>query len=609
MPPVRLRIAAVAALLTTLALAGGATPNASSRAHFEHERIRVATAKIFDLGVADYDDDGRLDIFTNNHKFEQSLLRNHGGFGFADRLAKTRLSSTPAFPGVEDIFDPPRNRSRRGLYIYMRGVPGADFEGAAQLKVLSSDPARPASGTLRFNLTPEVTHRSGAKLEIHHASPGHWNVAFKIDGRGSFAVKPRFPATPYGVALDHYPLGRVFVGHRRINPRSHAFRITLRDRHGTAWTDLDRDGDTDAFWVVGGFKGQLGHHLGIAQDQEMLQRHGAFAADDDAGLVKGACGGRQAEAVDYDADGLVDLFEGCIGSRPKLYRQQRSGGFADVSAELDAAVHRGNHYRWADIDRDGRPDLVAAIGHHVTVYGYRGRRWRQVDRAALRGRPADGSALAIADGDRDGDVDVFIASEQGNTLLVNRRGGLRSLNPGRRGLPSAGSDAAAWVDYDNDGRLDLYTVPQGLSRARGGGFVATRMLTGASGANYAIVAWPDLDRNGGRDLLRLAPGTGGRTLTALRRRGHGGHWLELNLHGRAGNRDAIGARATVRAGRLRQTQWVGQNETSRFSQGHYRLYFGLGGRSRARIRVRWPDGSVQRLGRTRVNRVLTVAQQ
>ena len=593
----------VAALVAVLPAAA----SAASRASFQREPLRAHTGKIFDLGVADYDGDRRLDVFTTNHKFAQSLLQNRGGFRFHDRLASSGLGPAPDFPGIEDILDTP-NRDKTGLYLYMRGVPGATIEGAAQLKVLSTDPTEVASGELHFEVRPRVTNRKQAQVDVDQGPPGQWTATFEVAPGGSFAIKPRFPATPYDVALDGYPLGRVFVGSRRVNPVASEFRITLRDRHGAAWADLDGDGDTDSFWVVGGFRGHLGENLGLAQDQIMSRAGNGFRSVD-RGLEKGACRGRQAEAIDYDRDGRLDLFEGCLSSVPKLYRQLPSGDFADQSAALDALNPRGISYRWADIDGDGGLDLVAAYGDHLTAYGFSpGDGWSQIDRVRLRGRAMLGNALSFADVGDDGDVDIFVASEHRNTLVLNRDNGLRSVNPARQGLPGGESRAAAWVDYNDDGHLDFYAVPQGLYRAQRAGFERSGRLEGPGGTDRAIVAWPDIDRNGGRDLVRLALGTDQRRLVAMRAGRPKHRWLEVDLEGSDGNRQALGAKVVVRAGNLKQTQWVGQNETSRFSQGHYRLYFGLGDNRRARVSVVWPDGSRQNHGPLRANRLITISE-
>jgi hypothetical protein len=77
---------------------------------------------------------------------------------------------------------------------------------------------------------------------------------------------------------------------------------------------------------------------------------------------------------------------------------------------------------------------------------------------------------------------------------------------------------------------------------------------------------------------------------------NGNHWLELRLVGKPGNPQAIGARVTLQTADGQQTQQVGLNDGAFFSQGHYRLYFGLGRHASAELMtIRWPDGQVQEL--------------
>ena len=58
-----------------------------------------------------------------------------------------------------------------------------------------------------------------------------------------------------------------------------------------------------------------------------------------------------------------------------------------------------------------------------------------------------------------------------------------------------------------------------------------------------------------------------------------------------------------------QFQQVGQSEGSHFSQGHYRLYFGLGQNDQIdMIEVAWPNGDIQTLEHIDSDRLLTIRQ-
>jgi hypothetical protein len=70
----------------------------------------------------------------------------------------------------------------------------------------------------------------------------------------------------------------------------------------------------------------------------------------------------------------------------------------------------------------------------------------------------------------------------------------------------------------------------------------------------------------------------------------------VELTASPGNRQAIGAKVSAAVPARTHTQWVGRNDGSHLSQGHYRLYFGLGGATPVSVKVTWPDGSVRGLG-------------
>ncbi|HUD47000.1 MAG TPA: CRTAC1 family protein [Candidatus Baltobacteraceae bacterium] len=70
-----------------------------------------------------------------------------------------------------------------------------------------------------------------------------------------------------------------------------------------------------------------------------------------------------------------------------------------------------------------------------------------------------GMGVAVGDYDNDGLPDVFITGVGGNHLFHNEgHGKFRDVTTeaGVGGLPDGWSTGAAWIDYDNDGKLDLF---------------------------------------------------------------------------------------------------------------------------------------------------------
>src|SRR3954469_17827495 len=70
-----------------------------------------------------------------------------------------------------------------------------------------------------------------------------------------------------------------------------------------------------------------------------------------------------------------------------------------------------------------------------------------------------GMGVAVGDYDNDGLADIFITAVGGNHLFHNQGSGKFAevtRDAGVSGLSDNWSMSAAWIDYDNDGRLDLF---------------------------------------------------------------------------------------------------------------------------------------------------------
>jgi hypothetical protein len=567
----------------------------------------IQSGRIFDLGVADYDLDGRQELFSTNHKFLGTFIESAGdGMGWTDLMGDSGFSQNPAYPGFENLLREPEADSP-GLYIYARasGRSGADPEKNPTLHIVAKDvtgiPLLPerAEGTLRLRSeSVEITRSDGATVDVSRRN-ARTQIDFSVAERAHLAIKVfKADLPPFQFRIDQAPLlARTYIGPNEVPADSPSFDLRLVDRHGVAWTDANRDGLVDAFIVRGGLGGGIVDFVGEIFDELLIQGGDRRFTNryTGSGLVKGACRSRLTASVDYDADGLLDLFSSCKAATPKLYRALPSGKFGSRSKALAKVPSAGTYYRWIDLRGDRRPELVVAGKERVTVLQSRGlRRWGVIQNLKARNGTKLVYSVAPGDFDRDGDPDLFVGANSGNTLLVNRGGRLDAQSPARVGLPRAGS-GANWVDFDNDGRLDLHSLPRGLYRQVSPkrfvktGFAGTRL-----DAVWGLANWLDADNDGYRDVALAIRRPGGEadldTRFAVNAR-EGNHWLEVDLSGAPGNPQGVGARVRVTTGGRTQTGWVGQSDGARFSQGHFRLYFGLGDAARAdRVTVLWPDG-------------------
>jgi hypothetical protein len=177
--------------------------------------------------------------------------------------------------------------------------------------------------------------------------------------------------------------------------------------------------------------------------------------------------------------------------------------------------------------------------------------------------------------------------------------------PGRAAARSDGKDdsvnritgatiAAQFIDYDNDGLLDLSLssrprIFRNIGGDTGGRLAAAHLGAGADRAAFQSMAVVDLDGDGDDDVL-VRESTG-RLRVWRNDGGERNASLRVRLTGRVSNRSALGAKVDLRAGSLRQTL-----ETASASPAiaPADLIFGLGSRTAAdAIRVLWPSGIVQ----------------
>ncbi|MGH9374439.1 MAG: CRTAC1 family protein, partial [Vicinamibacterales bacterium] len=336
---------------------------------------------------------------------------------------------------------------------------------------------------------------------------------------------------------------------------------------------------------------------------------------------------------------------GLPGAGDSLYRNNGDGTFTDVSKKTgvsDPAGRFGMGVAWSDFDGDGRPDLFVAndVGPNFLYRANLDGTFTDVGLVSGTAFSEDGKeqasmGVAIGDYDHTGRSSIIVTnfSDEYNTLYRHDKKFLftdvsYASVTAKASLPLVGW-GVHFFDYDNDGWLDLLVVnghvyPQveraGLTTSyrqrtllyrnnRRGTFTEVAAAAGAALMEPAVSrgsATGDLDNDGDLDVvinnLDGAP-------TVLRNDGgNRHHFLVVDLEGSAGNRSAIGARVTVRAGDLVQTA-ERRSGGSYLSQNDPRLHFGLEARTEeVSVEVRWPNGTVQQLSDLPVDRFVRIRE-
>ena len=233
-----------------------------------------------------------------------------------------------------------------------------------------------------------------------------------------------------------------------------------------------------------------------------------------------------------------------------------------------------------------------------------------------------GMGVDAGDFDGDGDDDLFMThdSQETNTIYVNNGKGWfedRTLATGL-GAPSQAFTGfgTAWLDYDNDGWLDLFvangavrTLPERLAEGvpfpldqtnqifrnlGDGSFKETTKGAGTVFNQSEVsrgVAFGDVDNDGDVDIL-VANNSGPARLL-INRRGNRNSWLGLRLLNKS-TRDALGARVLLELPEGRHLWRRVRTDASYASANDSRLLFGLGNADRVQaVRVHWPSGRVE----------------
>lgn len=192
---------------------------------------------------------------------------------------------------------------------------------------------------------------------------------------------------------------------------------------GVALFDMDGDGDLDIFF------GQYGRDF-IGEPNNLIENRGnlQFVNRTDW-LPADALSTVDVVAVDYDRDGDLDLVTAEVGIRHanQLYVNDGRGHFAAQPDALGGTVAASHSVTAAQINGDSYIDLV--FGNLDTadeiLLGSAERRFRRGSFGDLPQLPGPTTDIAVADVDRDGDFDFFVAkgdSHQDHLLLNDGRG-------------------------------------------------------------------------------------------------------------------------------------------------------------------------------------------
>jgi hypothetical protein len=258
-------------------------------------------------------------------------------------------------------------------------------------------------------------------------------------------------------------------------PQSFSFAIGFGDGPPGAWFE-----DVSAAWGLGpdGLASDVkGDTLAVADFNNdgrpdflygagtgtlFVNSNGKFAPKADSGISykPGKVG---PSLCDFDGDGHLDLFAPQTDGKCKLFRNDGTGKFADVTAssgDLAKAIPGAVSAAWGDFDNDGKPDLVVCCLRGSNRYFKNNGNGTFADKSAdigLTQKVFNSQAAAFADLNGDGQLDLILNNEgqessvlfgvtgpaNGKTAVVVSLNGTATLNGGKVVVKDASGKAVA----------------------------------------------------------------------------------------------------------------------------------------------------------------------
>jgi hypothetical protein len=366
---------------------------------------------------------------------------------------------------------------------------------------------------------------------------------------------------------------------------------------GCSFVDYDRDGHLDLF-------------VARYVDFDPAQLHDPTSAS----------------ACDWKGQPVFCGPMGLKGARNELYHNNGDGTFTDVSEKL---ILKDNvpHYCFtplvADFENNGWPDIYISCDSSPNLFFHNNRDGSFTDVALSAGVAynEDGhtqAGMGVDAGDYDGDgwLDIIKTnfSDDSSTLYHNNHDGTftdATLQAGLGGNVQFLGWGALFVDVDNDGWPDIVIVnghvyPEIEGKGLLSSFRERKLIYwnehNGKFKDVSLDAGPAITKTFNSHGLAAADFLNDGNIELIVNNSHDapsllrndapqGNWLAVKLIGTKSNRDAIGARVTLRADGHQQLQEVRSGATEVES-----------------LQIRWPSGEQQEFKNVPANRIVIIKE-
>jgi hypothetical protein len=504
------------------------------------------------VSVADFDGDGRPDLYFTNSRFGEpnALYRNKGDGTFEDVAASA---------GLADL-------NRPGEGVSMGGVWG-DFDNDGREDLLVY---RYGYLALYKNLDghhfQDVTEAAGLRRWVN--SNGAIWLDYDRDGLLDLYVTAYFRND-----IDLWHLAGTRIMHNSFE------------------------------FATNGGKNLLFHNLG----------EGKFADVTDSMGVGSTRWTLAAASADFNGDGWPDIYLANDYGPEELYLNQRGRSFVLTTAGLESESKSGMSVTLGDAFNRGRLDaFVTNISERGYLFQNNNLRMNEMPEAGRFRNVAEGAiadagwawGAQFGDFNNDGANELFVAN--GFISADRQKSYWYSMSKIAGANARFFEDAATWPAFGNSSLSGYEPSRVYLNRGVAGWMDVARNVGVTDLYDGRAVALADLSNSGAVDVI-----VANQNQPAVLYRDYPdstNHWIGFKLVGTRSNRSAIGAEVVLESGDLRQRRVI-DGGSGFASQNDRRLHFGLGSREWVdRVVIDWPSGLRQILQGPAIDRFVTLTE-
>ncbi|MBL1215345.1 MAG: T9SS type A sorting domain-containing protein [Ignavibacteriae bacterium] len=279
------------------------------------------------------------------------------------------------------------------------------------------------------------------------------------------------------------------------------------------WGDYDNDNDLDIL---------LTGTRGTDKITKIYSNEGNDTFTEMTEFVLENVGSSSVDWGDYDNDGDLDILLGGSGDSAtritKIYRNDKADGFNEL-LNIDITQVKHCSVNWGDYDNDGDLDVIISGGNNDEAQVGISKVFRNdgddvfTEQVSISLMGFTFSSAALGDYDCDGDLDFLLSGNDtfGNpsSRIYTNNGNNTFTELTTNILIGITSGSATWVDYDNDGDLDIFLTglaTNGISKFyknQNNTFQEDYSLYYITPVDESSGDWADYDNDGDLDLLLI----------------------------------------------------------------------------------------------------------